>query len=200
VRGQKKVRERSLTELVSAETVERCKQGDRAAWDALVEATYREVYTLCLRVLRDEQEAADATQDTYLKVWRGIKGFRGDAAFTTWLYRVGMNAALTRNRGNSRRRAIEVAAEPEALVALPASDSTEAAAGARVELGVLETALASLPEHYRVAVVLRDVYGRSTAEVAEALGISETAAKVRVHRARKKLKSMVYSDDSGPEE
>jgi len=95
---------------------------------------------------------------------------------------------------------MEVAAEPEALLSLPASDSTEAAAGARVELGVLETALASLPEHYRVAVVLRDVYGRSIAEIAETLAISETAAKVRVHRARKKLKSMVYPEDSGPKE
>jgi RNA polymerase sigma-70 factor (ECF subfamily) len=200
VKGPKEVRERSPIELVSAQTVERCKKGDRAAWDALVQATYREVYTLCLRVLRDEQEALDATQDTYLKVWRGIKGFRGDAAFTTWLYRVAMNASLSRNRGSARRRSMEIAAEPEVLLALPASDSTEAAAGARVELGVLEVALAALPEDYRVAVVLRDVYGRSIAEIAEATGISETAAKVRVHRARKKLKSMVYPEDTGDKE
>lgn len=200
MRGQKEVRERPTIELVSAETVERCKEGDRAAWNVLVEATYREVYTLCLRVLRDEQEAADATQDTYLKVWRGIKGFRGDAAFSTWLYRVAMNASLTRSRGNSRRRAMEVAAEPEVLLSLPASDSTEAAGGALVEMGLLETALASLPEHYRVPVVLRDIYGRSIAEIAESLDISETAAKVRVHRARKKLRSMVYPESLGSKE
>jgi RNA polymerase sigma-70 factor, ECF subfamily len=180
-------------ELVSAELVERCKQGDETAWTKLVEATQREVYTLCLRVLRDPDDAAEATQDTYLKVWRGLKGFRGDAMFTTWLYRVAMNAAISRQRSRSRKREHETSSEDEVLAQLPGVESVEAVAGARIDVKILESGLDRLPEHYRSAVVLRDVYGCSIEEIAGLLKISEAAAKVRVHRGRKRLKEMLWS-------
>lgn len=87
--------------------------------------------------------------------------------------------------------------EDEALVQLPASGSVEATAGARIEVQRLEAALATLPEQHRVVVVLRDVYGMSIQEVADHLGISETAAKVRVHRARKRLRDLVFEGEAG---
>ena len=68
-------------ELVSSELVEACKKGDEVAWARLVEATHREVYSLCLRILRDPHDAAEATQDAYLKAWRALGGFRGEAMF-----------------------------------------------------------------------------------------------------------------------
>ncbi|HEX2057218.1 MAG TPA: RNA polymerase sigma factor [Actinomycetota bacterium] len=179
-------------ELVPTDLVDRCRRGDEIAWKELVELTHREVYTLCLRILHDPSDAAEATQDAYLKAWRGLRGFRGEAQFTTWLYRVASNAAISKHRSRKRRRAYEVGAEDELLSALPASGSVEGTAEVRGDVRAVEAAIRDLPDHYRSAVVLRDVYGLSIEEIAKELKISETAAKVRVHRARKKLKETLY--------
>lgn len=187
-------------DLVPPELVERCKKGDETAWAELVEVSHREVYTLCLRILGDPDDAAEATQDAYLKAWRGLAGFRGDAMFTTWLYRVATNAALSKHRSRKRRRTHETGAEDEVLTQMAAPGSTESAASARLDLRLVEGALAGLPDHYRQAVVLRDVYGYSIEQIAKQLKCSETAAKVRVHRGRKKLKELVYPDQPGAEE
>jgi RNA polymerase sigma-70 factor (ECF subfamily) len=195
MRRRKESRGEAVPELVTPALIERCRNGDQGAWAELVEATQRQVYTLCLRVLRDPDDAADATQETFVKVWRGLKGFRGEALFTTWLYRVAVNTAISKQRSRQRLRGHETRAEDEAMARLPSSDSTETTASARLELRDVEDALRRLPEHYRTAVVLRDVYGLSTAEIAGELRISETAAKVRVHRARKKLKEMAFDGE-----
>ena len=195
MRRPKDTRRGNPRELVSSELVDRCRRGDERAWAELVETTHREVYTLCLRILRDPDDAAEATQDAYLKAFRGLKGFRGEAMFTTWLYRVAANAAISKQRGRKRRRSLEVMGEDEQISQLPAAASTEAQATARIDVEALEGALGALPEHYRSAVVLRDVYGFSIEEIAGRLKISETAAKVRVHRGRKKLRQMVFPEE-----
>lgn len=182
-------------DVVPQELIDRCKGGDQAAWRELVEATYRDVYSLCLRILGDPDDAVEATQDAYLKAWRGLGGFRGDSMFTTWLYRVATNAALSKHRGRKRRRTHEMGAEDNVLTQMPSGSSTEGAAGARIDVGRLEVALQKLPEGNRQAVVLRDVYGLSMEEVAKELKCSETAAKVRVHRGRKKLKEIMYPEE-----
>ena len=188
-------RDGTPAERVSNELVERCKSGDERAWAELVEATHRDVYSLCLRILGDPQDAAEATQDAYLKAWRGLQGFRGEASFQTWLYRVASNAALSKHRGRRRRQRHETGLQDDVLTEIPAVGSVEATAGARIEVRALETALSRLPEQHRTAIVLRDVYGLSIEEIASQLGISETAAKVRVHRARKKLKDTVFAGE-----
>lgn len=188
-------RDGAPAERVSSDVIERCKNGDERAWAELVEATYRDVYSLCLRILGDPHDAAEATQDAYLKAWRGLAGFRGDAMFETWLYRVASNSALSKHRSRRRRQSHEAGVEDEVLTDLPASGSVEATAGARIEVQALEAALARLPEQHRSAVVLRDVYGMNIGEIAAQLGISETAAKVRVHRGRKKLKEMIFEGE-----
>ena len=181
-------------EVVPLDLVERCKNGDEAAWSELVDLTHREVYTLCLRILDDPSDAAEATQDAYLKAWRGLRSFRGDAQFTTWLYRVASNAAISKHRSRNRRRVHEVGAEDELLSAMAAPGSVEATAEIRRDVLDLEAAIRRLPDHYRSAVVLRDVYGMSIEEIARELSITDTAAKVRVHRGRKKLKEALYPE------
>jgi RNA polymerase sigma-70 factor, ECF subfamily len=198
VRRLKSNVDKSPDETVHAELLERCKQGDEMAWNELVQATHREVYTLCFRILGNADDAADATQDAYLKVWRGLGGFRGDALFSTWLYRVATNAALSKRRSRQRRRSHESEPADEVLAQIASSVSVEDTAGARVEVRLLEKALASLPEMYRDAVVLRDVYGLPIGEIARQMKISETAAKVRVHRGRKRLREMAFSEESSP--
>jgi RNA polymerase sigma-70 factor (ECF subfamily) len=186
--------EAAVSQAVPPELLDRCRRGDERAWAELVGATYRDVYALCLRILRDPDDASEATQDAYLKAWRGLKGFRGDAQFTTWLYRVAANAAITKQRRRKRMWEHESGGDDEVVAQIPSTVTTEGSAGAKLELADVERALARLPEHYRTAIVLRDVYGLSMDEIASQLGITETAAKVRVHRGRKKLKELVFSD------
>lgn len=150
---------------------------------------------MCLRILNDPNDAAEATQDAYLKAWRGLHAFRGDAMFETWLYRVASNAALSKHRSRRRRQSHESGLQDDVLTELPASGSVEVTAGARIEVQALEAALARLPEQHRTVIVLRDVYGMSIEEVAGQLGISQTAAKVRVHRARKRLKDLMFEGE-----
>ena len=180
------------SERVPSEVIAACKAGDETAWRTLVDLTHRDVYTLCLRILGDPDDAAEATQDAYLKAWRGLKSFRGDAQLETWLYRVASNAAVSRYRSRRRRQSHETGTADELLGEMASSGSVESTAASRIEVAEVESALQELPEHYRVAVVLRDIYGLSIEEIAEQMKISETAAKVRVHRGRKRLKDLVY--------
>jgi RNA polymerase sigma-70 factor (ECF subfamily) len=193
----KEARTGAPRQLVPPDLIERCRSGDEQAWKELVEATYRDVYTLCLRILRDPDDAAEATQDAYLKMWRGLKGFRGDAMLETWMYRVATNTAISKHRSRKRKTSHETGVGDELLTQMAASGSVEATAGAKIEVEALEQALQTLPEHYRTAVILRDVYGFNTEEIAKQLKISQTAAKVRVHRGRKKLKEIVYGEEKG---
>jgi RNA polymerase sigma-70 factor (ECF subfamily) len=179
----------------SPEVVERCRAGDEKAWAELVEATYRDVYTLCLRILRDPDDAAEATQDAYLKAWRGLAGFRGEAKFSTWLYRVATNAALSKHRSRRRKQSHEIEVDEAKLARRAGGSDTARAAGARLDVASLESALDLLPDHYRQAVVMRDVYGLTIEEIAKRSKCSVTAAKVRVHRGRKKLKEIVFPDE-----
>src|ERR671939_646798 len=94
VRRPKEGKVEGARELVSRDVVDRCKQGDERAWREFVMATQKDVYTLCLRILGEPDEAAEATQDAYLRMWRGLKGFRGHAKLSTWVYRVAANAAI----------------------------------------------------------------------------------------------------------
>lgn len=192
-------RQDAIEELVSPDLVERCRRGDERAWARLVELTYREVYSLCLRILRDPDDAAEATQEAYIKAWRGLKGFRGDAQFTTWMYRVATNAAITKQRSRKRRWERETGGEDQVVAQIAAPGTPEEVVGARLDLRDVERVLGALPEHYRSALVLRDVYGLSMQEIASHLGISETAAKVRVHRARKRVKEELWPDEAAHE-
>ncbi|CAN5669974.1 RNA polymerase sigma factor RpoE [soil metagenome] len=182
---------------VSSELIDRCRAGDERAWNELVETTYRDVYGLCLRILVDPEDARDTTQEAYLKVWRSLSGFRGEAQFGTWLYRVAANAAISKHRSRKRQRAHVLGFDEDAMSRIPAPGSVEEAVEASVGAGELEAALRLLPDHHRAAVVLRDVYGMSIPEIAGALKVSETAAKVRVHRARKRLRELVFPAEPG---
>ena len=114
--------------------------------------------------------------------------------FSTWLYRVASNSAISKHRSRKRKQEHEAGAADELLARTAGPGSVEASAGARIDLEALEVALGELPEHYRQAVLLKDVYGLTHEEIAKRLKCSETAAKVRVHRGRKKLKEMVFPE------
>lgn len=184
--------------------VRACQRGEPGALDELIRATYADVYALCRRMLADPDEAADATQEVFVRVMRSVLGFRGDAAFGTWLHRVTVNVCLTMLRKRSKARAAGMVAGGTPF-ALPGDDvEVGTTAGSPSELAETadllarsEVALAQLPEDSRAVVVLRDIEGLSTKEVAELLGVSESVVKVRLHRAHTRLRSMLLVGESG---
>jgi RNA polymerase sigma-70 factor (ECF subfamily) len=175
------------------------REGDRRAFDELVRRTHVETYTLALRLTAHEEDARDVVQETYLRAWRGIGSFRGDAQFTTWLYRITANTAYTAVKRRRRHRAETL----DTLLVEPAETRLDAqpeeSAQQSALLDRLAVALDQLPPKLRVLVVLKDVYGLSHEEIADELGISVSAAKVRLHRGRRKLRDLLH-DDARPAE
>jgi len=179
-----------LTELVTA-----AKGGDRDAFDALVRHTYRDTYTLAFRLLADPEDARDVVQETYLRAWKGLERYRGDAQFTTWLYRITANTASTHRGRRGKHRATSIDEHDLDFIDDARTGQPEAMGESVFELQALGDALEQLPPKLRQAVVLKDVYDLPHDAIAAELGISVTAAKVRLHRGRKQLRELL--DDMG---
>jgi RNA polymerase sigma-70 factor, ECF subfamily len=180
-----------LARLVSA-----AREGDRPAFDELVRRTYVDTYTLALRLTAHEEDARDVVQESYLRAWKGLPQFRGDARFSTWMYRITANTAYTVVKRRRRHRVESLDAMIEDPVELRPGAQPEDAAESAALLDRLAVGLDELPPKLRVLVVLKDIYGLSHEEIAEELGISVPAAKVRLHRGRKRLRDLLYDDDS----
>lgn len=173
------------------ELVDAARTGEHRAFEELVRRTSAETFTLARRLVSDDDDARDVVQEAYLRAFRSLSSFRGDAQFTTWLYRITANCASTHLGRRRRHRHDELDEEVELADLTPEHDPP-AAADAALLRQRLEVAIAELPPRLRAVVVLRDVYDLSHAEVAEQLGISESAAKVRLHRARRRLRTQVF--------
>jgi RNA polymerase sigma-70 factor (ECF subfamily) len=158
-----------------------------------VELTHRDTYTLALRLTGSAEDAGDITQETYLRAFRSLDSFRGDAQFTTWLYRITANCASTHLR-RWRRHRLEPLHEDHLVVELRSEVDPEMTVAASDLRCRLEAAVERLPPKLRAVVVLRDVYELPHEAVAEELGISSNAAKVRLHRARNRLRSELFPD------
>jgi len=178
----------------------RAQKGDREAFDQLVRHTYADTYSLAYRLTGNESDARDVTQDVYLRAFRSIKTFRGDAQITTWLYRVTANCASTFIQKRSRRSttsldADELLVNSSVITDQDQANNPEIATAAALDRQSVEALVACLPPRLRAVVVLRDAYDMPHDVIAKELGISETAAKVRLHRARKMLKA--WLEESG---
>ena len=175
----------------TADLVAAARTGDREAFDQLVKATYAEAYTLAFRLTGNEEDARDVVQDAYLRAYKGIRRFRGDAAFSTWLYRITANCASTYLGKRSRARHDELLDEAPLVDERPEIDPG-LRADQEEDRQRLTEALESLPADMRAVVVLRDVYDLPHEAIAAELGITEGAAKVRLHRARRKLRERLF--------
>jgi len=166
--------------------ISRAQAGDRAAFAVLVREHQDEVYTLARRLVGDPHLAADVAQEAFIRAWRALPNFRGDARFSTWIYRITVNTSWTQKARAGRHRATSI----DEHIQIPSSVDAEHPefAGEIVELrSRLRHALDRLPDAQREVVVLKDIYGWSHAEIADSMGITVTAAKVRLHRARARL-------------
>lgn len=173
------------------ELVRLAQAGDRAAFSSLVARHQNEVFTLALRLVGDRELAADVAQEAFVRGWRALPKFRGEARFSTWIYRITVNTASSLRSRAARRRTERL----DDLVFEPASDGlSPERAGELSELRPrLHAALRRLPEDTRAVVVLKDIYDWSHPEISDHLGITVTASKVRLHRGRKRLREDLWA-------
>jgi RNA polymerase sigma-70 factor (ECF subfamily) len=173
--------------------VEAARRGDRGALDDLVRLTYSGTYTLAYRLTGNEDDARDVVQDAYLRAYRGLRRFRGDAQFTTWLYRITANCSANLLAQRARTHT-EMLAEDAPVVDVAADHDPERRVTGEDERARVAGALAGLPWRLRQVIVLRDIYDLPHRSIATELGISEAAAKVRLHRARGRLRELLAGE------
>lgn len=167
--------------------VRRASEGSSEAFEELVRKYQRYVFNLSLSVLGNREEAFDATQETFIRAWRALADFRGDARFSTWLYRIAYRVSLT---AATRRRDISIDELPEPACTGGESDPEEAAERA-ADRSTLRRALMGLSPPYRTAIVLYHLEGLSYEEIASITGIPIGTVRTHLHRGREILKREV---------
>jgi RNA polymerase sigma-70 factor (ECF subfamily) len=166
-----------------SELVLRSQQGDAAAFEELVRHHQRMVHALTYRMTGSLTDAEDLAQEAFLRAYKEIGGFRGNARFSTWLYRIAVNACLNWRQSEARRHVLYAQAAPELL-----RQRMETEGPSDIAAGQVQAALLKLPAKQRAAIVLTTYDGLTHAEAGEVLGCSETTVSWRVFAAKRKLK------------
>ncbi|MGY8680272.1 RNA polymerase sigma factor [Bradyrhizobium sp. UFLA05-153] len=185
------------TGLTEAELVERARARDEAALRAIMQANNRRLYRLARGILRNDSEAEDVVQETYVRAFTHLDGFRGESGLSTWLSRIAINEALGRVR--SRKMHVELGALPEAtleaqIIQFPVSSAAgdpEKSMAQREIQRVVEHAVDELPDVFRMVFIARVMEGMNVEETADLLGVKPETVKTRLHRARAMLRENV---------
>lgn len=187
VSGQRASTVAEIAGLADADLVEACLAGRSDAFDVLVERHRRTVYRVCYRFVTNHEDASDLSQDVFIRAYRGLNRFRGDASLTTWLYRIAVNVCLNRvSVKPPANEPIDAAAHVDARLE-SASDGL-----LREERAVrVREAVAQLPDKQRAALVLRVYQDMTHQEIAATLGTSVGAAKANVFHALRNLKRLL---------
>lgn len=191
---------RAIERLPEARLISRLRARELDAFEELVAHFERPVFALCYRLLGDAEEARDAAQETFLKVYRGLGGFRGEAGLKTWIYRIAVNQAMNQQRWWRRRHRDETISlditrgQSDTTIgdSLPSrSRSPEAQAISSERERQVMRALDEIKQEYRIALILREIEELSYEEIAETLGISIGTVKSRIARGREELRRRV---------
>jgi RNA polymerase sigma-70 factor (ECF subfamily) len=192
--------DRAIEHLPEARLISRLRAHDLSAFEELVAHFERPVYALCFRLLSDAEEARDAAQETFLKVYRGLGGFRGEAGLKTWIYRIAINQAMNQKRWWRRRKREETISlditrgESNTTIGnlLPGRGSSPEAQAisSERERNILR-ALDEIKEEYRIALMLREIEELSYEEIGQTLSISVGTVKSRIARGREELRRKV---------
>jgi RNA polymerase sigma factor (sigma-70 family) len=173
--------------------VRRILAGEKELFELLLRRYNQKLYRVIRSYLRDADDIDDAMQETYLKAFRKLDQFRSESAFSTWLTKIGINEALYRLKKRANNRTIQLESadvDDPKIIQLPdmkASNPEKIAIGNETKK-IIEHAIDSLPEKYRIAYVLKEVEGMTTNEICDTLQINETNLKVRIHRAKTMMK------------
>jgi RNA polymerase sigma-70 factor (ECF subfamily) len=186
-----------------AEVVTELQAGSEAAFDALITHYHAPVYNLLLQMLGNEADAADSSQEVFLKAFRGIKNFRRGSSLKTWLYRIAIREALNQRRWFSRHRRNESSLDGQNTGEHPALQIEELGPSPFDQLvshqaqQVVHRALGAVAQVFRSAVILRDLEGLSYEEVAEVLDVSVGTVKSRILRGRRALRLVLETSLHG---
>jgi RNA polymerase sigma-70 factor (ECF subfamily) len=177
------------------EVVDRVLAGETALYEIIMRRYNQRLYRVARSIVRDDAEAEDVMQDTYVRAYQHLDQFSRLAPFSTWLTRIAVNESLARSRRRSRLEQLDLQeGDPESPANPVEYAPNPEQSTSTAELGhLLEEALLSLPEQFRTVLMFRDVEELSTAETAEALGITEQNVKVRLHRARALVRGWLFT-------
>lgn len=182
--------------VTESEAIHLAQQGDAAAFESLYRLHSRRVYSLCLRMVRDPSEAEDLTQEAFMQVFRKIHTFRGESAFSSWLYRLTANIVLMR----LRKKKLNATSLDEAFTSKDSHDRLGNAAGGTdlrltgiFDRASLQRAVSRLPQGYKRMFILHDVQGYQHNEIAKILGCSVGTSKSQLHKARKWMRDFLQS-------
>ena len=174
--------------------LQRAKDGDQAAFGELVTLYEKKVYALTLRMCKHPEDAAEASQEAFLAAWQGLKFFRGDASFSTWLYRLASNACVDLLRRESRHRTAAGPSLNDEEVYLDVADSAPSphtiAESNELKQQIEEGLRALSPEH-REVLILREIHQLSYDEIAQALSLDSGTVRSRISRGRKQLRNFL---------
>ena len=176
---------RVKTQPEEREWIARCQEGDARAYRALVERYQDRAYALAYRMVRSRSDAEEVAQDAFVRAWRSIREFRGDAAFGTWLYRILVRLSIDRAESLRGRKAREAALEDAEEAPAPGMPAPEQRGTARLVALLID----ELPPKQRAAVMLYYYEDRSVLEIAEILSMPENTVKTHLGRARESLRA-----------
>jgi RNA polymerase sigma-70 factor (ECF subfamily) len=186
----------SFTEQDEVNLVAASKKGDQDSFALLVQQHQRRVFNLVYRMLQEYEEANEVTQETFLAAWQGLPSFRGDARFSTWLYRIAYNCALKQLEQRKRDRAIQIGVQAEQIVAnATCEQQVDAQLEAHSRQAMVHEQLANLPAKYRIVLVLRHLQDMTYEEMAEILTTPIGTIKTHLFRARNLLKERLEMFD-----
>jgi len=174
-----------------APVIERAKGGDMAAFEQIIEHHQRRVITTAWRMLGNSEDARDAAQEVFLRMYKYLRGFRSDQDFAAWLYRIVINVCRDHARIRSRHSgfaSFEVEQELGSFDSLASTGNIESEMIQAQQRAMIDQALDTLSKKERAAIVLRDLEGMSTEKVAEVLGSSQTTVRSQISSARAKIK------------
>jgi RNA polymerase sigma-70 factor (ECF subfamily) len=182
------------------ELIRRAQAGDQQAFTLLYTSNKRRIYSLCLRMVHNVEDAEDLMQEAFLQVYRKLNTFRGESAFSTWLHRVAVNVVLMSLRKKPWREASieEVAGPADNETPPPVLGTEDELLTHSIDRIALERALECLPPGYRLVFALHDILGYEHQEMAEILGCSAGNCKSQLHKARLKLRR-ILREQSKPE-
>ena len=185
--------------------VARLRAGEESAFEQLVRSTSGKLLAAARRLLRNEEYARDAVQSAFIRAFQSLSRFREESRLSTWLHRILINEALMKLR--SRARGEEESIDPLLPTFVPDghqtrdtvdwSESADKALERAETRALINRAIDQLPESYRTVLVMRDLEEMNTAEVAEMLGVSANVIKVRLHRARQALRTLLEHEFGG---
>jgi RNA polymerase sigma-70 factor (ECF subfamily) len=186
--------------MVEEETLlQALRAGDARAYETLVRTCAPQLLAVCRRIVRNEEDARDAVQEAFVNAWKSLDSFEAGSRLTTWLHRIAVNASLMKLRARRRRPEESIedllpSYQEDGHQREPSTPWLEAADVAldRKQLAALvRQQIERLPDTYRLVLLLRDIDGLDTAEAAEVLGVTDNAVKLRLHRARQALRTLL---------